>query len=298
MALSFTFALCATFAISGAFGDIIQQFQSSNYPDRYIRHSLFALFLHPDDGSALFAADSRFKKVAALNYQPGYYSFESTNYPERYIRIDRSNNQFRLRIDAYDEYSELFKHDASWKEISALNGESGQVSYESANFPDRVLRHRDSEIWLDAKALSDQLFLDDSSWTIVYDEAPTTTCTKASECTEMEKYGCCDGASAYSVADDDEDVDATDGNKTRVTVIVAVAVIAVVCLVLIAAGLLCLRAKRKKQKVTFDHPSTVPDEKHLDQEADGDEEEETAVVEAEVEVEVEVPMTTQTAVET
>mmetsp|Transcript_46951 Transcript_46951/g.75171 ORF Transcript_46951/g.75171 Transcript_46951/m.75171 type:complete len:419 (-) Transcript_46951:153-1409(-) len=118
-------------------------------------------------------------------------------------------------------------------------------------------------------------------------DAYTGSKSKVDQCYDgLGRYVC----NAAYTADDDE----VDGNN-KVTAIVAVTLSVAVCIMLIAAGLLCWRAKRKKQTVTFDHASTVADEENENEqqaEAEVEEEEET------VEVDVEVPIQTQTAVQT
>jgi Alpha-L-arabinofuranosidase B (ABFB) domain/Glycosyl hydrolase family 62 len=66
---------------------------------------------------------------------------QSYNYGNRYIR----HQGFRARID---ENVSPFE-DSQFRVVSGLANSSG-VSFESVNFPGRFLRHRNSEIWLDA----------------------------------------------------------------------------------------------------------------------------------------------------
>jgi len=137
---------------------VLIRWQSSNYPDRWIRHYDFELYTDVDDSSYVFQADSLFRQVGALNGELGHYSFESVNYPGHYIRHADS----RLRIDAWID-DDTFKADASWLEISALNGVSGYVSYQSFNFPNHVIRHSSNALWLGEKS-NDQLLREDASW--------------------------------------------------------------------------------------------------------------------------------------
>ncbi|WP_328549553.1 alpha-L-arabinofuranosidase B [Streptomyces sp. NBC_00366] len=59
-------------------------FESANASGKYLRHSGFQLYLNPNDGTTLFAADATFCP------QPGNsgtgYSLQSLNYPAKYIR--------------------------------------------------------------------------------------------------------------------------------------------------------------------------------------------------------------------
>lgn len=69
-------------------------FQSVNFPGYYLRHYGFDFQLAQNDGSATFAADTTFRRVAGLA-DASWTSFQSYNYPDRYIR----HSGFVLRID-------------------------------------------------------------------------------------------------------------------------------------------------------------------------------------------------------
>ncbi len=43
----------------------------------------------------------------------------------------------------------LFQNNASFKEGAALNSRGGYVSFESSNYPNYYIRHRNFELWLD-----------------------------------------------------------------------------------------------------------------------------------------------------
>lgn len=68
-------------------------FQSYNYPDHYLTHDNFRLYLRKSDGSDLFNANSTFL-IEPGNSDPStqepridkMISFRSLNYPSRYIR--------------------------------------------------------------------------------------------------------------------------------------------------------------------------------------------------------------------
>lgn len=59
-------------------------FEAVNYPGFFLRHQNFAIHLHRNDGSRLFAADATFCPTTGLAGQ--YTSFQSYNYPGRYLR--------------------------------------------------------------------------------------------------------------------------------------------------------------------------------------------------------------------
>jgi alpha-L-arabinofuranosidase B-like protein len=56
--------------------------EATNFPHRFLRHQNFAVFLHRDDGSALFAADATFCPVQVGG---GALVLRSVNYPNQYV---------------------------------------------------------------------------------------------------------------------------------------------------------------------------------------------------------------------
>lgn len=68
--------------------------ESVNFPGYYLRHSGFDFVLAPNDGTASFATDATFRRVAGLA-DSAWSSFQSYNYPDRYIR----HYGFLLRLD-------------------------------------------------------------------------------------------------------------------------------------------------------------------------------------------------------
>jgi hypothetical protein len=71
-------------------------FEAVNYPGYFLRHQNFAIFLHRNDGSRLFAADATFCPRAGLAGR--FTSFQSYNYPGRYLR-HRADN---LYLDPFE----------------------------------------------------------------------------------------------------------------------------------------------------------------------------------------------------
>jgi len=157
-------------------------FRSVNFPDRYLRHKNFELWLDPDEGGP-FDADATFalqyEKTVCLrslnfpgnavrhrnfecfndkmernnddfyfNIRPGLQeglgvSFESVNFPNHFLR----HCGFRLLLNEYDG-SELFQSDATFAITRAIAGPKSHFSLNSVNFEEKFLRHRNFEMWL------------------------------------------------------------------------------------------------------------------------------------------------------
>ena len=66
--------------------------------NNFLRHANFKLSLDPYSGDYLFAMDSSFKPVPALNKKSYMVSFQSTNYPDRYITTIPGDSGVYLRI--------------------------------------------------------------------------------------------------------------------------------------------------------------------------------------------------------
>jgi hypothetical protein len=69
-------------------------FESRNLPGYYLRHVGYTLKLEANDGSAQFAADATFRRVAGLA-DASWTSFQSYNFPGRHLR----HANYILRID-------------------------------------------------------------------------------------------------------------------------------------------------------------------------------------------------------
>jgi hypothetical protein len=82
-------------------------FESRNTPGSYLRHQNDRLYLHANDGTALFAQDATFCPRAGVNGQGN--SFKANNYPNRYLRHYNDN----LYI-ADDGGNDAFDAAASW----------------------------------------------------------------------------------------------------------------------------------------------------------------------------------------
>ena len=69
----------------------------------------------------------------------GYTAWKSFNLPNQHIRHANSRGRIDLNINPND--------DAYWKMVPGLAGQG--VSFQSRNFPNRYLRHRGGQVWLD-----------------------------------------------------------------------------------------------------------------------------------------------------
>ncbi|MGC4861038.1 AbfB domain-containing protein [Micromonospora sp. DT41] len=69
-------------------------FESVNFPGYYLRHFDYDFSLARNEGTAQFAADATFRRVAGLA-DSGAVSFQSYNFPDRYIR----HWEYLLRLD-------------------------------------------------------------------------------------------------------------------------------------------------------------------------------------------------------
>ncbi|MCB9304667.1 MAG: AbfB domain-containing protein [Lewinellaceae bacterium] len=139
-------------------GDTTLSFQSSNYPDKYIRHQSSRVKL-TDITSTLDRNDASFVVVPSLSGQAGHVSFESVNFPGHYLR----HSGFVMYLHKNDN-SDLFKKDASFKPIKGLIGDG--YSFQSENFPDRFLRHSGFVLRIDPNNGTD-IFKKDASFFMV-----------------------------------------------------------------------------------------------------------------------------------
>jgi alpha-L-arabinofuranosidase B-like protein/phosphatidylinositol-specific phospholipase C-like protein len=84
-------------------------FRSKRYPDRYLRHSNYALWADVNTGG-VFAADATFCVRPALGGDSNFRSFESKNFPNHFIR----HASGRVRIDPFEDTA-VFRQDATWQ---------------------------------------------------------------------------------------------------------------------------------------------------------------------------------------
>ncbi len=127
-------------------------FESVNFPNHFLRHQNFRLNLSESVDEQLFREDATFCIVPGLFDNNGY-SFKSFNFPTHYIR----HRNFQLWLDAPDG-SDLFRKDATFifttpfetaqnnvdfEKPPPLHSFQGLASFQSYNYPDLYMRHRD-----------------------------------------------------------------------------------------------------------------------------------------------------------
>ncbi|GAA0637835.1 hypothetical protein GCM10010174_69560 [Kutzneria viridogrisea] len=112
------------------------------FTDRYVRHQ-FGLGVTSVVNGASSPLD---KQDASFTVRPGLanpdcYSLQSVNFPGAYLR----HSQFRLHLDD-NNGTPLFAADATFCLLPGLSGHD--VSLQSGNFPDHLLRHINAEVWI------------------------------------------------------------------------------------------------------------------------------------------------------
>jgi hypothetical protein len=141
-------------------------FSSFNFSERYIRHSSFLGYLSdprlPNPNTKVELEDATFDVKAGFSCRQNIpsVSIRSRNYPKRWMR----HSFWRIRFDEYDQGaqpSDLFKKDASFEMVPGLAGQC--ISFRSVNYPDRFIRHRNFELWLDVQENTD-LFRRDATF--------------------------------------------------------------------------------------------------------------------------------------
>ena len=112
---------------------------------QYIRHANSLGFIS-EINVELDSRDARFKTVRGLA-NPDCVSLLSTNIRDHYLR----HSGFRIILSPYSNDA-TFKKDATFCMEWGLRrvGNEKSVTFRSFNYPERVIRHRNSELWLDA----------------------------------------------------------------------------------------------------------------------------------------------------
>merc|ERR1712178_390295 len=114
-------------------------FRSVNYPDRYLRHKNFELWLDENDGSDLFDQDTTF----CLAGDP--VRFKSYNFRDKSMR----HRGFRVKLHEYED-NELYAMDSTFVFDDPPRGrKKGYVAFQSVNYPEKNLRHKNFEMWLE-----------------------------------------------------------------------------------------------------------------------------------------------------
>jgi len=147
---------------SGDFSTIT--FKSFNFPDHGMRHQNFEGFLHPIEGDGI--PDDFAFVLCKGNADRQKVSFQSVNFPGHYLR----HQNFRIFLHERDG-SDLFDADSTFEFVSPNCGDAegyGFFSFRSVNFPDRYLRHKNFELWLDENDGSD-LFDQDTTFSLFGD---------------------------------------------------------------------------------------------------------------------------------
>lgn len=110
----------------------------------YIRHANF-LGRISEIKVELDSRDARFKLMPVLD-KPGCVTFMSTNIRNHYLR----HSSFRIILSP-NTNDALFKRDATFCMERGLRrvGDEDSVTFRSVNYPERVIRHRNYELWLD-----------------------------------------------------------------------------------------------------------------------------------------------------
>jgi len=90
-----------------------RSFESRNTPGNFLRHQNFQLFMHANNGTALFASDATFCAQPGQNGQGN--SFWASNFPARYLR--HFNNNLYIALNggtAATDSANLWRDDVSW----------------------------------------------------------------------------------------------------------------------------------------------------------------------------------------
>jgi hypothetical protein len=136
----------------------LSSFSSLNYPDRYIRHRSFLVYIDP-----IIASDRLGREDATFRLVPGLAgrcrSFESVNYSGHFLR----HQNYRLKLTKQTD-DQLFKEDATFCIVPGL-ANSEAYSFESVNFPKHYIRHSNFELGL-VKSDESQLFKQDATFFI------------------------------------------------------------------------------------------------------------------------------------
>merc|ERR1712232_1473898 len=131
-------------------------FRSVNFPDHFLRHKNFELWLDERDDSELFNKDTTFKFLA----MPECVNFVSMNFPTHCMR-HRDFEAFNDPLDDYNDDYDFFIR-------PGLDDAKG-VSFEAKNFPNHFLRHQGFRLKLHEYE-DDDLYRKDS--TFILDTAP------------------------------------------------------------------------------------------------------------------------------
>jgi hypothetical protein len=119
------------------------EFQAITHPRHFIRHRNFLGELTVKDE---LAEDFQFALVS--RGQRGHVALRSKNFPTLFLR----HVNFRIRLEGpRDQHDQLFLNDSTFLLVHGLADptDSNLVSFNSLNFPDRFLRHRDFSLFVE-----------------------------------------------------------------------------------------------------------------------------------------------------
>lgn len=119
----------------------VNRLQSSNFPDRYVRHANFTSVRIDPNVSPL--DDSKFRMVKGLANNAGYVSFASVNQPGYYLR----HKNFVFELAPYDG-SPQFAADATFKQMPGL-ADATASSFQAYSQPNYYMRHYAYQLRLD-----------------------------------------------------------------------------------------------------------------------------------------------------
>jgi hypothetical protein len=145
--------------VAGSAQDNIRNsFQVYTHRDHYIRHASFLGRIGRVD-TPLDSKDATFRRVRGLA-SGECTSFEATNPRLRDHYLRHANWRLVLAKRTNDRQ---FAEDATFcMEYGLINGgrDHSTVSFKSFNFPDRYIRHRNFELWVDPVENTDRFRLD------------------------------------------------------------------------------------------------------------------------------------------
>jgi alpha-L-arabinofuranosidase len=145
-------------------------FASVNLPNFYLRHKAFRIRLDEDDGSELFHSDATFCLRGGLARQG--VSFEAIKFPRHYIR----HFNFELWVNQSDGGA-VFNQDATFNVMfpkAPRVRPNMRHTFQSVNFPDRAIRHRNFEGFIDlVNDASPPLDKNDATFQVVPALSPT-----------------------------------------------------------------------------------------------------------------------------
>lgn len=127
-------------------------FQTSNFPDRFIRHANYLGFVEPANGNY---GSITFRVVPGLGGR--CVSLQSTDVPDHFLR----HQNWRIKLSRIDSDGNM-RADATFCMMPGLASTNG-ISFEAISAPGHFIRHRNFELWLDRPDESD-LFRKDSTF--------------------------------------------------------------------------------------------------------------------------------------